>query len=144
MSNVNQSNTQKKVPCQLGIWTKISWKYRNIENKLVINVAKSKCMMLGSNHLLKDSPGLNLSVGGLSIEQVAEAKLLGVIVDSRLTWNAQIKLILNKMGRSMAVVRHCRKCIPIRIRKTLVESVVLCHLDYCSIISFRPQLQRII
>lgn len=106
----------------------------NRVNKLKINVGKSKCMMLGSNHLLKDSPVLNLSVGGLIIEQVAEAKLLGVIVDSRLTWNAHIKLILNKMGRSMATVRHCRKCIPFCIRKTLVESIVLCHLDYCSII----------
>lgn len=104
------------------------------DNKLIINVEKSKCMMLGSSHLLKNSPALYLSVGGLIIEQVVEAKLLGVIVDSRLTWNVQIKSILNKMGRSMAVVRHCRKSIPMRIRKTLVESIVLCHLDYCSII----------
>lgn len=73
-------------------------------------------------------------VGGSIIEQVAEAKLLGVIVDNRLNWNAQTKHVLNKMGRSIAAVRHCRKCIPTHIRKTLVESIVLCHLDYCSII----------
>jgi len=71
--------------------------------KLMINVVKSKCRMLGSNHLLKDSPALNLSVGGLIIEQIARRDL-----DSRLTWNAKVKSILNKMCRSMAAVRHCR------------------------------------
>lgn len=104
------------------------------ENKLIINLIKSKCMMLGSKYLLKEPPALNLFVGGSIIEQVAEAKLLGVIVDNRLNWNAQTKHVLNKMGRSIAAVRHCRKCIPTHIRKTLVESIVLCHLDYCSII----------
>lgn len=102
------------------------------ENKLVINTEKTKSLMIGSSYLLKNSPVLNLSVGGATIEQVAEAKLLGLTVDNMLTWNNQIKNILNKMGKYMAMVRHCKKCIPHSIRKMLVESIVLCHIDYCS------------
>uniref|UniRef100_A0A3B3BF62 Reverse transcriptase domain-containing protein n=1 Tax=Oryzias melastigma TaxID=30732 RepID=A0A3B3BF62_ORYME len=44
-----------------------NWFYKD---KLVINAEKTKCMMLGSNYLLKDSP----------------AKPLGVIVDSIAGW----------------------------------------------------------
>lgn len=37
------------------------------ENKLVIHSEKTKCMALGSSYLLKDSPVLNLKVGGAVI-----------------------------------------------------------------------------
>uniref|UniRef100_A0AAQ5ZG27 Reverse transcriptase domain-containing protein n=1 Tax=Amphiprion ocellaris TaxID=80972 RepID=A0AAQ5ZG27_AMPOC len=103
------------------------------ENRLVINAKKTKCL-IGSPHLLKDSPVLNVSIGGSVIEQVVEAKLLGVKVDNMLSWNNQITYILNKFGKSLAMVRCCSKCIPYSVRKILVESIVLCHLDYCSII----------
>uniref|UniRef100_A0A3B3DCY4 Reverse transcriptase domain-containing protein n=1 Tax=Oryzias melastigma TaxID=30732 RepID=A0A3B3DCY4_ORYME len=103
-------------------------------NRLVINAEKTKCMMLGSSYLLKDSPVLNLSVSGSPIEQVSEAKLLGVVVDSKMTWNNQIKQILGKMGRSMAMVRQCQKYMPGNIKKMIVESLVLSHLDYCATI----------
>lgn len=104
------------------------------ENKLVINAEKTKCILLGSNYFLQNSPALTLCVEGTPIEQVTETKLLGVTVDCKMTWDSQIKQILNKMGRSMAFVRHCRTCLSTRMRRTLVESIVLCHLDYCSII----------
>lgn len=104
------------------------------DNKMVINAGKSKCMVLGSKYLLKDPPVLSLTLGGIVIEQATEVKLIGVTVDSLLNWNSHVNQILLKMGRSLAVVKHCKKYILNRVMKRIVESLVLSHLDYCSII----------
>lgn len=103
-------------------------------NRLVINIKKTKCMAVGSKYFLKMTPTLHLLSGDTLIEQVEEIKLLGVIVDSKLSWNSQINQILQKMGRSMAIIRHCRKFIPCWTIKQLVQSLVLSHLDYASVV----------
>lgn len=103
-------------------------------NKLVVNVKKTKCMVVGTKHLLKTTPMLHLTSGNMIIEQVDQAKLLGVIVDSRLSWTSQINYVLQKMGRSMGIIKHCRECIPRWLTKQLVQSLVLSYLDYASVV----------
>lgn len=77
-------------------------------NKLVINIERTKCMVLGSVHLLHSSPVLSGRVGGKVVEQVS--------VDSKM---------LIKMVRSMAAGKYCRKCIPRRAVQTFVEQLNL-------------------
>lgn len=67
------------------------------------------------------------------IEQVEEIMLLGVIVEGKLSWNSRVHYILQKMGRSMDT-KHCRKCIPRWLTKQLVQSLVLSHLGYASVV----------
>lgn len=57
-----------------------------------------------------------------------------VFMDNKRTWNTHIIQILCKMGRNMAMVRQCQKCVPSSIKNILVESLVLSNLDYCAII----------
>lgn len=55
-------------------------------NKLILNVAKTKCIIFGTKRMLARNSYLDLSLGGTLIQQVKKIKLLGVIIDDHLTW----------------------------------------------------------
>ena len=59
-------------------------------NQLVLNVSKTTSIVFGTNKQLFSEPKLNLCVEGKAVEQVQRTKLLGVIVDSKLSWSQQI------------------------------------------------------
>ncbi len=100
---------------------------------------------------------LNLFINGAPIEQVTHVKLLRVMLDNTLSWSKNIDYIVNTMGKCIAVTRKCSAFIPSSFLKDVVQSLVLSHLEYCSmvwssasekhlknlqsfIISFRPML----
>lgn len=80
--------------------------------------------------LFKVTTILHLTIGGTDIEQVTEAKLLGINVDNKMPQNSQIDQMLIKMGRSIAVVKHCKKFMPSWLTKQLDQALVLSQLDY--------------
>ena len=79
-------------------------------------------------------PTLHLTIENTEIEQVNEVKLLGIIVDDKMSWNNQIDQMVKKMGRGMGAIKHCRKHMPKFLTKQLVQALVLSQLDYCSMI----------
>jgi len=56
-----------------------------MENKLRLNVLKTKCMVIGSKYALRTDNKLSLSLQGATMEQVEEVKLLGVTIDETLS-----------------------------------------------------------
>lgn len=66
-------------------------------NKLVVNIEKTKCMVFSLERSLKDAPILHLTIRDTDIEKVTEAKLLGITVDSQMSWNSQIDQMVVKM-----------------------------------------------
>lgn len=54
-------------------------------NKLVLNVSKTKSIEFGTNHCLRKEPRLKLYVNDAAVEQVQEIKLLGITMDSKLS-----------------------------------------------------------
>ncbi len=100
------------------------------ENRLALNIEKTKSIVLGSKYRLKSAPILNVSIGDKCIEQKTEVKLIGLIIDDRMSWNSYIDQRVIKMGRGMAVVRQCKKFISNYLIKQLTQALVLSHLDY--------------
>ena len=77
-------------------------KAKNVEkwcqaNRMVVNVDKTKGMLMGSKQKLRLLPNsdncLNIEVQGQKIEQVTSQRLLGVEIDSCLSWNDQIQKV---------------------------------------------------
>ena len=64
---------------------------------MVVNVDKTKGMLMGSKQKLRLLPNsdncLNIEVQGQKIEQVTSQRLLGVEIDSCLSWNYQIQKV---------------------------------------------------
>ena len=59
---------------------------------------------------------------------------LGVVMDSKLTWKAQVDAVSRKVNRALYGLRRFRCCTTENLRKQLVSSLVLSHLDYCSLV----------
>lgn len=69
------------------------------ENTSVLNIAKTKCTVFLSLHKLVSNPQLSLSLGGNSVQEVKKTKLLGIVLDERLTWTEHIDKIVSKMRK---------------------------------------------
>ena len=103
-------------------------------NKLVLNLDKTKSIVLWDRRAKGVEPKLQLKLDDKTIEQVTEVKLLGVMIDCRMNWTTQINVILKKMGRGIAAIKHCRQYLPGYLVKQLMETLVLSQLDYCTVI----------
>lgn len=75
---------------------------------------------------------MNIFLQQQLLEQVTETKLLGVTLDQTMSWKTHLHKIASKMSRNVSLIRCNSKCMSIEIRKVVLQSLVLCHLDYCS------------
>ena len=83
-------------------------------NNLVLNISKTKSIILGSRHNLVIYT-MSLNLYGEAIEQVDKVKLLGTIIDSQLSWAEHIDTIVKKMGCGISMVRKCLSYVPTHI-----------------------------
>ena len=59
---------------------------------------------------------------------------LGVVMDSKLTWIAQVDAVSRKVNRALYGLRRFGSYTTEILRKQLASSLVLSHLDYCSLV----------
>ncbi len=116
---------------QLELHTIINWVKMN---KLVLNIAKTKCIVFGSRNVKANATALSLSIDGILVEQVTKTTLLGVKLDSLLSWSDQIDHIVSMMGKGIAMSRKCSGYVPPSVMNDVVRSLVLSHLEYCPVI----------
>ena len=84
-----------------------------MNNQLKLNASETKSIMFVSRNGVTPDPELNLIVQGSNIEQVREAKLLGVIVDERLSFSSQISEVVSRVGQRVSVVTRPRHCLSV-------------------------------
>ena len=54
------------------------------------------------------------------------------MVDCSLSWSRHINYIVSKMGRAIGIARKVCSFVARPLLRQIVQSLVLCHLDYCS------------
>ena len=59
-------------------------------NNMSLHPKKTKCMIIGSKHMLQRSDQLSLKENGTILDNVNVQKVLGVFVDNTLNWHAYI------------------------------------------------------
>lgn len=77
---------------------------------------------------------LDLVLNNVAVEQVHEIKLLGVTLDCTLSWSRHIEELVKKMGRNISVVKRCYSFLNPYLTKHVLQTLVLLHLDYCSVV----------
>ena len=75
---------------------------------------------------------LNVKIGANCIENVNVYKILGIFIDSKLTWSDQIKNIARKVNTGISLLRRIMKLIPVSYRVIFTHSFIFPHFDYCS------------
>ena len=103
-------------------------------NKMALNTTKTKSILITTHqkiHFLQD-PSLNIIVDGNSIEQVNDAKLLGVTLDCHLTWDKHIKNICSIVKGRLALLRRIKPFLSHNCTLRFYNSCIHNHLIYCS------------
>ena len=73
-------------------------------------------------------------LNNVAVEQVEETKLLGVVLDCKLSWTRHIDSPVVKMGRNISVIKRWPAFLTPHLTKQVVQTLVLSHLDYCPMI----------
>ena len=100
-------------------------------NKLIINLQKTHLMVF-TNKIRPQA--ISLNIDGNIINETAETKFLGVILDNQLSWHAHVKHISNKISKSAAILRILRDIFPLNILKTLYLTLVFPYFNYCNLV----------
>jgi len=99
-------------------------------NKLTLHPKKTKCILIGSRQRLTES-SLSLNIDNHVITPDENIKSLGVILDSNLSWDAHIDLLLNKARSSLNALKRSKHFIDQETHINLYNALVTPHLDYC-------------
>ena len=97
-------------------------------NSLVVNIKKTKFMLIGLN--AQTSCKIGISMANQEIERVTAFKFLGIIIDERLTWKAHIESLNKKLSSGLYALRNTKKLASRTGLLSLYHSLIHCHLSY--------------
>jgi hypothetical protein len=104
---------------------------------LTLNPNKCKCMVMGYRRIYSQ---INydliprVHVDGIDLEYGETLQLLGIHLDSTLSWAPQVRNVTGKVFASMHQLKRLRRFLPVPLRITLVQALILPLLDYCSVV----------
>lgn len=99
------------------------------ENKLSLNVKKTKCMIFEMSRS-KKSENI-ICINDKCIEEVKSKKFLGVIFDEKLTWKEHIKYIISKLNSCLCATRRARAFLNQSSLFNIYHSLMQSRIDYC-------------
>ena len=93
---------------------------------LTINEIKTNFMIFqtAQNKAVKM---LNLTIGGVTIQQVNNTNFLGVTIDNNLTWDLHIDKIYNKITSGLFIMRRMSAICERHVLKTIGSSWIIRH-----------------
>jgi ribonuclease P/MRP protein subunit RPP40 len=103
-------------------------------NKLTLNVKKTKYMIFSDQNLQIGTN--NLHIGNQSVEQVGTNckekyfKFVGHVLDDKMSWEGHMEHIGKKLASANYGINSSKKCLPLKIRKTLYYSLFDSHLNF--------------
>ena len=110
----------------------LSWCNRN---SMVIHPDKTKCMIIAPRQKQQlHKPVLSLTLGNKNIEQVNEHKLLGVTIDTCLTWNKHIEIMMKKLSRNIFLLYKLRQFVQQKHLHLFFNAHIMSHVNYASTI----------
>lgn len=96
-------------------------------NHLKMNLSKTHYMIFDKN---KEYTTSNLKINNMEIQRVYDAKYLGLLIDSKLTWSKHIGKIKNKIRSITFAIRRLRDFLHPRALTNIYNAHVLTHLNY--------------
>lgn len=104
-----------------------------LENDMILNIPKTKAIYISSkqriNKIMADPP--KLEAAGEEIQVSDKEKLLGVHIDSTLSWTYQVEATIKKCNSLLFLLNRIKQYLSIPVRKLFYNAYILPHLDYC-------------
>ena len=122
-------NLQSKLNADLAAIT--SWLH---DNKLTLNVTKSKFMVIGGRNKLSQFNDIALVANNDQLENVTKFRYLGVIINQHLTWHDHIEQLQSKIAKRLGVLKRIKHLLPVYARRIYVSTTFIPILKYASIV----------
>lgn len=102
---------------------------------MILNADKTECMLLGTRQKLqRASPNFCVHGNNCIVTPVQTHKLLGLYVDSNLTWNAHVTKLCSKLRSRLYLFNQVKRLMPLRARKLYFSGMVQPLIDYGCVI----------
>ena len=100
-------------------------------NKLSINFGRNKSYYIVHSYSNLEANSFNIQINNHNLENMSEAKYLGVIIDSKLKYDKHINFISEKISKSIGVLYKLNKLkIPKSVLKQIYYSLIYSILNY--------------
>lgn len=106
--------------------------YANV-NGLKLNLSKSKVIVF-SSHVVDCSLLPPISIGHVSLPFVSEARNLGVVFTSNLSWKRHVQQVSQRVHHALYRLKFNKNSLSVVLRIKLVTSLILPHIDYCCLV----------
>ena len=97
-----------------------------------MNADKACFTLLGTAKSLEKAADFSLHISGADIRPLNHVKILGVLLDQTLSWDAHISSIVRRTSAILISLFKIRHHLSSDILKILIQSHVFPHLQYCS------------
>ena len=104
-------------------------------NHMCINFSKSKILYISSKSIrcqIVNYPSIEFQ--GSYVNPSTEEKLLGVTIDSTLSWDTHVHNVLKKCNTYLYLLSRIKTFLSLQNRKLFYNAYVLPHFDYCCIV----------
>ena len=105
------------------------------QNRMVANTSKTKTMLIHSIQELRNAPdrSLTISLNGNELEQVKQAKVLGVTLDNNLTWTKHIDNLCSIINSRLALLRRIKPFLTKDCALRFYNTCIHANIIYCSV-----------
>ena len=114
----------------------ISW---SIQNKLIINAAKTEVLHFMSEFAPTPPHPLVVSVDGVDISAATKIRNLGVIMDKHLSMSDHVTKTCQSATISIRNIGNIRQYLDRKSIETLVHALIMLHVDNCNVLLWYPQ-----
>ena len=98
------------------------------QNGLLLNLDKTQFCIFSNRKILGTH---NLSIGSIKIQSQPNLKILGVILDSNLTFTSQIENITKKSNKLLYLISRAKKYMNVEQALTAYKTTIRPILEYC-------------
>ena len=103
-------------------------------NKLVLSISKTNYIIFTSKGKSYNMNVSNIKIDCNNIQQVNKTKFLGSVIEEHLNWAMHILHLCNIIARNVGILQKLRYFIPAYVLKIIYHSLVLSHLQYCTLL----------
>ena len=104
-----------------------------LQNGMKINAAKTEMLVVGGRSALQaaERDPVRVQFLGETLKPVSTAKNLGVIFDSRLSFEPHIDHVITKCFGILVRLAHAKHVLPSHVLPAILDALVLSHIRYC-------------
>ena len=101
-----------------------------VSNSLKLNPSKTEILLIKTRQR-RPLQNFSVSFNNATLVPSSKAKILGIVVDANLSWEAHVSLVVRRCYATLSGLPKLSGSLSRDVKKFLIESLVLPHIMYC-------------